>query len=274
MSTAFTEHEYILGTKENELARLGFQHRLWSKFSIDAWLRAGFGPGQTIVDVGSGPGYASFDLAQLVGPTGRVVAVDASQRFIDHVNRVAAATDAANVHAIVSDVQAMALDPGVADGAYARWVLCFVERPEEVVNRVASALKPGGRFIVHDYSNYLGVHLAPKSDVMRKVVEAVDRSWRMRGSDPDVASRVPTMMREAGLDVADVRPITRVARPSDALWSWPVTFFRNYLPVLESLELITREDSEAWLAMWEDYSRSSTAVFSSPPMLEVTGVKR
>lgn len=35
---------------------------------------AGFGPGQTILDVGSGPGHATADLAELVGPTGTIIA--------------------------------------------------------------------------------------------------------------------------------------------------------------------------------------------------------
>ena len=77
--TAQKERDYVLGTHDDEIVRLGLQHRVWRARTHDAWRRAGFTIGQTLLDVGCGPGYASLDLAELVGPTGRVVAIDRSR---------------------------------------------------------------------------------------------------------------------------------------------------------------------------------------------------
>ena len=60
--------EYVLGTNDEELMRLGFQHRVWGEQAFALWERAGFAPGQTIVDVGCGPGFATLDLARLTNP--------------------------------------------------------------------------------------------------------------------------------------------------------------------------------------------------------------
>src|ERR1043166_2067436 len=79
------EQEYVLGTHPDELVRLGFQHQLWARYAADAWERAGFGPGKRLLDVGCGPGYASFDLAARVGTRGQVRAIDISERFITHL---------------------------------------------------------------------------------------------------------------------------------------------------------------------------------------------
>jgi ubiquinone/menaquinone biosynthesis C-methylase UbiE len=76
------EKEYVLGTGDEELARLGLQHRAWRLRALAAWRAAEIGPGQTVLDVGCGPGYASLDLAEMVGPCGRVVALDKSERFL------------------------------------------------------------------------------------------------------------------------------------------------------------------------------------------------
>ena len=62
------DRDYVLGTHDEEIARLGLQHRVWRPRALDAWTRAGFTQGQTLLDVGCGPGHASVDLAELVGP--------------------------------------------------------------------------------------------------------------------------------------------------------------------------------------------------------------
>ncbi len=86
-----SEKAYVLGTHDEELARLGVQHRAWRERALGAWRRGGIGPGSTVLDVGCGPGYASLDLAELVGSGGRVVAVGKSARFLDALNTMSKA---------------------------------------------------------------------------------------------------------------------------------------------------------------------------------------
>ncbi|HXU78754.1 MAG TPA: class I SAM-dependent methyltransferase, partial [Methylomirabilota bacterium] len=69
------EKEYVLGTDGAELERLGLQHQLWLAQAASIWERAGFRRGHRILDVGCGPGFAALDLAERVGPRGRIVAV-------------------------------------------------------------------------------------------------------------------------------------------------------------------------------------------------------
>jgi ubiquinone/menaquinone biosynthesis C-methylase UbiE len=65
------EKDYVLGTDEAEIERLGLQHRVWRPRMLDAFRRAGIRPGLTVLDVGAGPGFASVDLAELsVRPDG------------------------------------------------------------------------------------------------------------------------------------------------------------------------------------------------------------
>ena len=77
-----TERDYVLGTHDEEIERLGLQHRVWQPRVSDAWRRAGFTTGQTLLDLGCGPGYATLDLAGIVGPAGRVIGIDRSRRFL------------------------------------------------------------------------------------------------------------------------------------------------------------------------------------------------
>ncbi len=267
------EREYLLGTRDEELRRLGFQHQVWSAQAARGWERAGFAPGQTLLDVGCGPGYAALDLARLVGEGGQVIAVDVSQRFITYLEAQLQLRGIENVTARVGDVETLELPEESLDGAYARWVLCFVTDPEAVVAGVARALRPGGAFLIHDYLHYAGVTVAPESPAFRRVFDAVIESWRAHGGDPNVGTRLPALMRRCGLEVREIRPLSRIAHPGSALWQWPETFFRGYIPQLVGWGFLTEDEAAAWWTEWEARSRDPAAFFLTPPMVEVVGVR-
>lgn len=268
------EKEYILGTHDEELERLGFQHRVWAKYAYSIWERSGFTHGQTLLDVGCGPGFATQDLSALVGPTGRVIAVDESKKFINHIKSVSQTLGIMNIDARVEDVQKIELPKCSVDGAYARWVLCFVSEPEEVIKRVAHSLKPGGVFAVQDYFNYQAFVLAPNSPALDRVVQAVIQSWKKRGGYVDIAGRVPEMMERCGLSVREIKPIVRIARPGSAVWNWPYTFFKIFLPVLIDMKLLTSQEGEAFLREWHERAENPSAFLMTPPVLDVIGVKK
>ena len=78
-----TDRDYFLGTHDEELQRLGLQHRVWRAAVLDCWQRAGIAAGSRVLDVGAGPGYAAADLAEIVGTGGEVVAVERSARYVE-----------------------------------------------------------------------------------------------------------------------------------------------------------------------------------------------
>lgn len=280
MSTS-TAPEYVLGTDAAELWRLGFQHRLWSAAAHDAWAKARIAPGQSILDVGCGPGYATFDLAHIAGPTGRVVGVDESAPFIAHLNTSAEKRPAPTVRAFVGDVQAIAdvlarnTQPGEPsplasfDIAYARWVLCFVKDPAAVVRDVARLLKPGGRFVVQDYFDYEHMTLAPKRPEFSKVIDAVARSWRARGGNPDLVGDLPAIMSQAGLRVTHLDSLARLARPGSTIWNWPTTFWKSFVPRLVQMNEITQSDADAFFRCWTEVSSDPDAFMLLPPFFDV-----
>ena len=76
---------YILGTDEEELKRLKIQHNVWRSETIKGWSLAEFKLGDVILDLGSGPGYCTKELTEIVGPSGKVLGVDRSQSFINYL---------------------------------------------------------------------------------------------------------------------------------------------------------------------------------------------
>ena len=88
---------YILGTDKEELNRLELQHSIWSSESHAGWKTAGFKTGDSLLDLGCGPGSCSVELAKIVGPEGRVIGIDRSRMKLYDVEE-SAQTD------IVSDM--------------------------------------------------------------------------------------------------------------------------------------------------------------------------
>jgi ubiquinone/menaquinone biosynthesis C-methylase UbiE len=270
--------EYILGTGEQEVDRLGLQHRLWSASAHLLWEQAGLRPGMSVLDVGSGPGHATMDLAEIVTESGSVLAVDESPLFLHNLHERVQGRRRRNVQRILGDIQQLpSLAPellATIDFAYARWVLCFVRDPEAVVAGVAAMLKRGGRFVIQDYFAYETMTLAPKSEPFSRVIRAVGQSWRDRGGDPDVAGRLPALLRNHGFEVSHLAVNQRVATPGSTIWAWPDAFWKNYLPRLMEMGYITREEREAFEATWAEASADPDGFMMLPPLWDIVAEKQ
>ena len=132
------ERDYVLGTHEEELARLGLQHRVWRPVVLDCWQRAGITVGKRVLDVGAGPGYAAIDLAEIVGPTGEVVALERSQNFIRALETTCRARSLANVKIHELDLMKDDLPKGDYDFAWCRWVVSFVNDQSLLIEKLGA----------------------------------------------------------------------------------------------------------------------------------------
>lgn len=271
---------YVLGTGDDELQRLGLQHRLWADAAHAAWKTAGIAAGQAVLDVGCGPGYAASDLAEMVTRRGRVIGVDESPGFVAHLNAQAAARGLSQLSGLVGDVQRIdrvvrAAEPSLAfDVAYLRWVLCFVADADAVIGGLARLIKPGGRVVIHDYFNYASMTMAPRRASHDRVVAATDRSWRQRGGDPDVVGRAPAMLASAGFAVTHLTVHCRVARPGEPMWQWPDTWWRTFAPKLVAMGMLAQAEHDELIADMDEVARTGLGFIQCPPVYEVVAVKR
>jgi SAM-dependent methyltransferase len=265
------EKPYVLGTHDAEIERLGLQHRLWRARALEGWSRAAFTLGHRIIDVGCGPGYATADLAELVGPTGEVVSIDRSQRFLEVVRQKAQRGNLP-VRTLSIDFAEEGVPALDADGAWVRWVFAFVPRPQELLRSIHAALKPGGRLVVHEYFDYRTWRLSPRDEHFEGFVGAVMKSWRDEGGEPDVGFDLPRWMRDLGFDVA-WRQFTDMIRPHDQLWEWPRAFVETGLVRMIDLGRITREEAALVRVAFERVSADPHAHMVIPSVVELVATK-
>ncbi len=269
-----TEKDYILGTHDDEIARLGLQHRVWRPFTSDAWQRAGFASGQTILDIGCGPGYASLDLAEIVGPTGAVLAFDRSRRFLDALEHAAKARGIVNIRAQEVDLELSPLPDAHADGAWCRWVFAFMKDPRGLLSRVLGALRPGGSIVIHEYFDYSTWRTSPRSAAIEEFVRVVMETWRRSGGEPDIGLDLPAWLEASGCEVRSLKPIVHVVPPGHPIWEWPKAFVEVNLTRLTDLGHLTSERAEAIRVSFRECERSPHTRMITPAVLEIIAVRR
>ncbi len=270
-SDASPSQQYLLGDDADESRRLAAQHRVWAEPTYAGWRRAGFGVGDTLLDLGCGPGLVSVELAEWVGPEGQVVAADQSSRFLDALRQRAARRGLNNIRPVQAAVSELTLMAESLDGAYARWLFCFLPNPSEVIERIVPALKPGARLVTLDYFNYRAFTLAPHSEPMTEVVAAIESSWAESGGSLAVQGDMPALMAAAGLEVCEVRNVSRVARPGSVHWQWPEDFLRSHLPTLVASGAISASVVASFWSDWRAAANRPDAYLMLPPLLEIHG---
>ncbi len=268
------ERDYVLGTHREEIERLGLQHRVWRPHMLACWRQAGITLGSKVLDVGAGPGYATVDLAEIVGPTGEVHAAERSGNFLQHARETCAARGLSHVRFHEQDLMAGPLEVGGMDAAWCRWVASFVSDPAKLVATVAGALRPGGMAIFHEYLDYRTWRLAPPCPPLEAFVSEVMASWRASGGEPDVALSLPTLLEDAGLAVKHLAPKVFVVPPTDFIWQWPSQFVETNLQRLLDLGRV----DEAWVASVRTALRIAAedprTLMITPMVLEIVAEKR
>ena len=99
--------------------------------------------GDKVVDAGCGFGDTAIKLAQLVGPSGSVLAVDCCDAFLDFGRKDANAAGITNITFLDEDVQTYPFEP-VHDFCFSRFGTQFFENPVAGLRNMRKSLKPGG----------------------------------------------------------------------------------------------------------------------------------
>jgi len=266
------ENTYILGTDQQELHRLGVQHQVWAEEAQRGWRKAGFKEGDTILDLGSGPGFCTKELAYIVGATGKVIAVDMSEAYIQHLHELNN-LHKLNIVPVLSDFNTMELEPNSLDGMYCRWALAWLPNPEEILQKVKKALKPGGKMVIHEYYDWSTHQTEPKLPGLAKGIAAALKSFKQSDSEIDIGRYLPGIFESMGMQVSSQRLMAKLATPNNLDWEWPKTFYKSYFPRLVDYGLLTSEEVDEALSDMATLEITPGATLCCPMMIEVIATR-
>jgi ubiquinone/menaquinone biosynthesis C-methylase UbiE len=116
------------------------------------WLdRAGVQPGERVLDVGCGPGFASLLIGERVGPAGCVWALDRAPAALDYLRARQAERGVMAVEPLLGSATAIPLADGSVDCALVAHMLHHNDEPARVLREVGRVLAPGGRALIVEY---------------------------------------------------------------------------------------------------------------------------
>lgn len=134
--------------------------------------------GEIIADVGAGTGLFTRLMAVKTGPTGKVLAVDISKDFLDHVAKSAKDTNLTNIETILADEKSSNLTPDSVDLVFICDTYHHFEFPQKTLEGIHKALRKGGRLVVIDFERIEGKskewtlkHVRAGREVFQKEIE-------------------------------------------------------------------------------------------------------
>jgi SAM-dependent methyltransferase len=107
-------------------------------------------PGETVLDLGSGPGRDLLAAAHAVGPTGRSIGVDFTPEMIERAQRAADEAGLRNVSILEGDLEHLPVPCGAVDVVISNCVINLVGDKQRALVEAFRALRPGGRLAVLD----------------------------------------------------------------------------------------------------------------------------
>ncbi|HSH92955.1 MAG TPA: class I SAM-dependent methyltransferase, partial [Roseimicrobium sp.] len=108
-------------------------------------------PGDVVADIGAGTGYFSWRMAQKVGDTGKILAVEIEQVSLDEIAANMAKRKVTNVKGILGTITDPKLPPASVDLVIMVDVYHEFDHPFEMMENICKALKPGGRVVFVEY---------------------------------------------------------------------------------------------------------------------------
>ena len=140
----------------------------------------GIAPGKVVADVGAGTGFYSRLFAKMVGPEGKVFAVDIAKSFLDHIAKTAKEECVKNIETILCTQDDSKLPPNSVDIVFICDAYHHFEYPKKTMATIYRALKPGGTLCVIDFhriegktSDWIMNHVRAGQGVFRKEIESV-----------------------------------------------------------------------------------------------------
>jgi len=152
---------------------------LYDPWTIRHLEATGIGTGWRCWEVGGGGGSIAAWLDQRSGPSGHVLVTDIDPRFLVEIATLARPHIEIQRHDIGTDP----LPAQAFDLIHARLVLIHVPAREQALQRMITALRPGGWLVVEDFDSTFIDPTYPAKDVaaaalFQKVVRAQGGLWR------------------------------------------------------------------------------------------------
>jgi ubiquinone/menaquinone biosynthesis C-methylase UbiE len=223
--------EYALGYTAAEQQRLIRQATRIAPVTERLFREVGIGPGQRVLDLGSGMGDVAMLVARLVGPTGEVVGIEREPSSIARAKGRAAEGGLHNLSFTQMDVTQIASDRPF-DAAVGRFILMFLPDPVSVLRSVSRLVRPGGMVAFQEPSWIPMLALGARLPLWSKVLAVIHETFLRSGVNMEMGLHLYVAFQQAGLPAPAMRMETLMGGDSDCA-QMPVDVLHSMRPLAQ-----------------------------------------
>jgi ubiquinone/menaquinone biosynthesis C-methylase UbiE len=204
--------------------------RLENKFSLstvrDQLRLVGLRDGMSVLDAGSGTGAVARAMARIVGPKGRVAALDLSWHRLHTGAEIARKGAGQPIQFVQGQLAAVPLRAQSFDLIWCRFVFEYLHEPAPVMRELTRLLKPGGKLVVLDLDNNGLIHY-PMPPHLEYGIQTIRRAL-IEHWDPFAGRKLYHLFRTTQLQQIKIRffphHVYTGAAPEGDLQNWVQKF--------------------------------------------------
>lgn len=235
---------YVLQTNEAARKALSIQQEAFKDYSLSLLKKADLRPGDTAWDIGCGNGEMTSVLAELVGPSGTIYALDQSPEQLNATKKRLTQEGHKNIVYVQVDLESWYPQPNSADLVFSRFIFMHLKNPGLVVEKVTTLLKPGGRFIVQE-PTWKERKTIPDLPLLKDYGNKAVKALNDLGVDTEYGNKVSTIGSKNSLEL--LHTDSKSATYNRDTFAELVNIRLNELkPRMIKAKVATEKDFEVW----------------------------
>jgi len=245
-------HEYIFASaeKEFEYKRLSLIQTSFDAKSQKHLIKAGLIESMDVLEVGLGAGSLASWMSEVVGEKGSVLAVDLNTEYVPSENSY-------------SILEGDILDLDISktfDIIHLRYVLIHNTKSKEIIKKLYSLLKTGGKIVLEEPDFTLAKWIDAQSlDGCKRVNSAICKMFDLKGLKAYYGSVVHLSLEEAGFDIDDSKSYLHLCGGGDDVSQLMSLSTQSLQDVYVKTGICSKDDIEAYIRACED--KESLAVY-------------
>jgi arsenite methyltransferase len=215
-------------------------------------------PGERVLDIGAGPGLLVAEMAEVVGPSGRVTGLEISDSMLALGGRRCADPSIRDrVTFVKADAVALPFPDGTFDVAVSTQVYEYVTDLKAAFAELHRVLRPGGRALIIDTDWDSIVWNATDQKRMQQLLIA----WMKRFADPHLPRTLTRQLQDAGLQVRH-RGVLVLFNPEYDPDTFSVANGEIMADFAVAQHAITRDEAQSWIQDLQRLGREGGYFFS------------